>query len=267
LKAENAIARDHRPIYIRVAETLRARILSGYYTDMLDGEIKLAREWRVSRRTIQQAVEILAQEGLIERQQGAGTFINSHGVARRYRAITSITASIRAQGLEVSYRILASGIEKADQSAIAFFGLGASADVYRHIRLVIADGRPVAVANTRLNAGLLEGIELSQLNRGLYDTLRGRFGRTVVCAEDSYLPVVADIETTRLLKLAENTAIYLAERRAYDQSGAPIELSTISLAPVPLEISIAQTGVARPVGPVPPKEPWEYRISFGDFRK
>ena len=253
---ENAVARDHRPIYIRVAETLRARILSGYYTDMLDGEIKLAQEWQVSRRTIQQAIEILAQEGLIERQQGAGTFINSHGVAKRYRAITSM-----------SYRILGSGVEKADKSAIAFFKLGASAEVYRHIRLVMADGRPVAVANTRLNAELLEGIELSQLDRGLYDALRSRFGRTVVYAEDSYRPIVADAETARLLKLTENSAIYLAERRAYDQGGAPIELSTISLAPVPLEISIAQTGADWPGRTVQPRDPWEYRISFGDFHK
>ena len=265
MKADDAVARDHRPMYIRVAETLRARILSGYYTDMLDGEIRLAQEWQVSRRTIQQAIEILAQEGLIERQQGAGTFINPHGVARRYRAIASITASIRAQGLEVSYRVLASRLEKADKSAIAFFRLGASAEVYRHVRLVMADGRPMAVANTRLNAELLEGIELSQLDRGLYDTLRRRFGRTVVYAEDSYRPIVPDAQTARLLKLTENSAIYLAERRAYDQGGAPIELSTISLAPVPLEISIAQTGAGRPGGTVLPKDPWEYRISFGDF--
>ena len=84
MRAENAIARDHRPIYIQVAETLRARILSGYYTEMLEGEIKLAQEWQVSRRTIQQAIEILVQEGLINRQRGAGTFINPHGVAKRY---------------------------------------------------------------------------------------------------------------------------------------------------------------------------------------
>ena len=155
LKAESAVGRDHRPIYIRVAETLRARVLSGYYTDMLDGEIKLAQEWRVSRRTIQQAIEILSREGLIERQQGAGTFINPRGVAKRYRAITSITASIRAQGLDVSYRILASGLEKADDRSIAFFGLGSGGEVYRHIRLIMADGRPVAVADTRLNAELL----------------------------------------------------------------------------------------------------------------
>jgi GntR family transcriptional regulator len=267
LKVENAVARDYRPTYVRVAEALRARVLSGYYTDMLDGEIRLAQEWQVSRRTIQQAIEILAQEGLIERQQGVGTFINPQGVAKRYRAITSITASIRAQGLDVSYRILASGAEKADDSAIAFFGLGANAEVYRHIRLVMADGQPVAVTNTQLNAELLEGSELSQLNRGLYDTLRRRFGRTVVYAEDSYRPIVADAETTRLLKLTENSAIYLAERRGYDQGGAPIELSTISLAPVPLEISIIQTGADWPGRTVQPRDPWEYRIRFGDFDK
>lgn len=267
MRAESAIARDHRPIYIQVAETLRARILSGYYTEMLEGEIKLAQEWQVSRRTIQQAIEILVQEGLINRQRGAGTFINPHGVAKRYRAITSISESIRAQGFEVSYRILKSGMEKADKGAMTFFRLSARAEVYRHIRLVMADGRPAAVANTRLNAERLEGIELSQLDRGLYDTLRRSFGRTLVYAEDSYRPIVADAETARLLKLTENSAIYLAQRRGYDQGGAPIELSTISLAPVSLEISIAQTGADWPGKSLPPRGPWDYRVGFGDFDK
>jgi len=221
----------------------------------------------VSRRTIQQAIEILVREGLIGRQRGSGTFINPNGVAKRYRAIASITDSIRGQGLEVSYRILDSGLAKPNKSAAAFFRIGAGALVYRHVRLVMANGRPVAVANTLLNARLFEGIELSHLDQGLYDTLRRQFGRTVVHAEDSYRPFAADEETARLLNLKPNTAIYLAERRAYDQGGEAIELSVISLVPVPLEISIAQTGADWPGKTAPRPEPWDYRVGFGDFRR
>jgi len=260
-----AAARDHRPIYIQVAETLRARILSGYYKDKLDGELKLTQEWDVSRRTIQQAIEILVRDGLIGRRQGAGTFINPQGVAKRYRPITSITDSIRAQRLEVSYRILESGPRKAAKDAAAFFRLGAGALVYRHVRLVLGGGRPAAVASTLLNAQLLEGLDLSRLDKGLYDTLRREFGRTIVHAEDSYRPAIPDAKTKRLLELADDAAIHIAERKAYDQSGDPLELSTISIAPVKLEISIAQTGVDWPGRPLNAASPWEFRVGFGEF--
>ena len=265
MKAGSTAVRDHRPIYIQVAESLRARILSGYYKDKIDGELKLVQEWKVSRRTIQQALEILVQEGLLGRQQGTGTFVNHKGVAKRYRAITSITDGIRAQGLDVSYRILESGAEPAGEDALAFFRLAAGAEIYRHVRLVMAGGRPVAIANTVLNASLMAPLELSHLDEGLYDTLRRRFGRTVVHAEDSYRPVVADARTTELLGLAPHSAIHVAERRAFDQSGAPIELSVISMVPVPLEISIAQIGADWIGKPPAGVDPWDYRVGFGDF--
>lgn len=265
MKADASAVRDHRPIYIQVAESLRARILSGYYEDRLDGELKLVEEWEVSRRTIQQAIDILVREGLLRRHQGTGTFINKSGVARHYRAITSITDGVRAQGLAADYRILASAPEPASQAAKAFFALADGASVYRHTRLVLADRKPVAVADTLLNLERLKGLELSHLAQGLYEALRQGFGRTIVHAEDRYRPAIADAQTAKLLELGEPAAIYIAERRAFDQSGAPIELSTIFLVPVALEISISQVGADWPGATQPAGEPWNYRVGFGNF--
>ena len=59
MRADTAAVQDHRPIYIQIAEALRARILSGYYTDKIDGELKLVQEWKVSRRTVQQAIDYI----------------------------------------------------------------------------------------------------------------------------------------------------------------------------------------------------------------
>lgn len=260
-----AAVRDHRPIYVQLAETLRARILSGYYADRIEGELILAREWQVSRRTVQQAIEILVREGLLGRRQGTGTFVNHQGVARRYRAITSITDGLRAQGLAVTYRVLASGPQPAPDEARAFFAIADGAPLYRHVRLILGDERPAAVAETWLDPARIAGLDLSHLDTGLYDTLRRRFGRTVVHAEDSYRPALADAATAGLLQVPENSAIHVATRRAFDQSGEPIELSQIALMPVPLEISIAQVGAARRDAAA--NEPWNYRIGFGAFRK
>jgi GntR family transcriptional regulator len=268
LRSSQAPSVDHRPVYIQVAETLRARILAGYYGDRLDGELPLAREWGVSRRTIQQALDILVRDDLLVRQQGAGTFINRRGVERRYRAITSITDGIVGQGLKASYRILASGAQPPTPEAREFFALAVDEMVYRHRRLVLADDQPVAVANTLLNLKLLEGLELSHLDEGLYRLLRRRYGRTIVSAEDSYRPTLADLETADHLDLAKGAPIFLAVRRAVDQTGAPLELSEISMIPASLEISIRQTG-ADWLGrePAQPAEPWRYRVGFGDFRR
>ena len=162
----DALAKDHRPVYIQISDVLRARIVSGYYADKIDGELPLAREWKVSRRTIQQALEILVQEGLLVRQHGMGTFINRKGVERRYRAITSITESIRAQGLDPVFTVLESGEAQADEVEAGFFELPegrqrlpaqapcrrrrAAARHRRHQPEPVAAARPRTVASRQL---------------------------------------------------------------------------------------------------------------------
>ena len=264
-----AAAKDHRPVYIQIAETLRARIVSGYYDDKIDGELPLASEWKVSRRTIQQALELLVQEGLLVRQHGMGTFINRKGVEKRYRAITSITEGIAGQGLKPEFTVLASGPAPASVEERGFFHINPGEQVYRHKRLVAADGRALAVVETSLNLKFLEGLELSHLSQSLYQTLRNQFGRTVVQAEDKYIPSIADAETAKLLSIAHGSAIFLAIRRATDQTGAPIELSQISMLPVPLDISIRNIGFPSqsPDDLTPESREWTYTVGFGDFHK
>ncbi|MGB3541149.1 MAG: GntR family transcriptional regulator [Mesorhizobium sp.] len=261
--AVEAATRDHRPVYIRIAEALRARILSGHYPDRIDGELPLAREWQVSRRTIQQALGLLVNEGLLLRRHGMGTFVSPNGVEKRYRAITSITEGIAAQGLTPEFRILSSHAEAADSETAEFFGLGESDRVYRHRRLISANGRVLALADTRLNLALLEGLELSHLDGSLYDALRRRFNRTIVKAEDRYMPAVAEGEIPALLGLKRGSPILTAVRRAQDQTGHPIELTHISMQPVPLDISIRHADLL-PEESKPDPE-WAYTVGFGSF--
>jgi GntR family transcriptional regulator len=264
-----AAAKDHRPVYIQIAETLRARIVSGYYDDKIDGELPLAGEFKVSRRTIQQALELLVQEGLLVRQHGMGTFINRKGVEKRYRAITSITEGIIGQGLKPEFTVLASAPAPASDEERAFFRINPSDQVYRHKRLVAADGRALAVVETSLNLKFLEGLELSHLSQSLYQTLRNQFGRTVVQAEDKYIPAAADGDIAQLLGIAVGHPIFIAIRRATDQTGAPIELSRVCMLPVPLDISIHNVGFPRrePDDLTPESREWTYTVGFGDFHK
>jgi DNA-binding GntR family transcriptional regulator len=265
---QGAAAKDHRPVYIQIAETLRARIVSGYYDDRIDGELPLASEFKVSRRTIQQALELLVQEGLLVRQHGMGTFINRKGVEKRYRAITSITEGIIGQGLRPEFSVLASGAHSASDEERAFFRINPGELVYRHKRLVAADGRALSVVETSLNLKFLQGLELSHLSQSLYQTLRDQFGRTVVRAEDKYIPDVADAELSSLLGIAKGSPIFMAIRRATDQTGAPIELSRIAMLPVPLDISIRNIGFPpEPDDLAPEAREWTYTVGFGDFHK
>jgi len=76
---------SHIPKYAQIADIFRQRIARGVWTQgfRLPANEELAAEFGVSRVTIRQAVELLARDGVIEAQQGRGTFVT--GTVRQDR--------------------------------------------------------------------------------------------------------------------------------------------------------------------------------------
>lgn len=65
------------PIYVRVADNLRAKMDAGEFAvgSYLPGELELSKAFGLSRGTIRKALDILAAEGRISRQPGRGTVV------------------------------------------------------------------------------------------------------------------------------------------------------------------------------------------------
>jgi GntR family transcriptional regulator len=70
--------RSRVPLYIQVASVMRQRIDTGFWMegDKISTLEELEREFSVARVTIRQAIELLREEGLLDAQQGRGTFVS-----------------------------------------------------------------------------------------------------------------------------------------------------------------------------------------------
>ena len=68
---------DPRPPYVQVASVLRAAILTRKYTpgEQLPSGPDLAATYGVARATVQSALRILREEGLIVSRQGSGVYV------------------------------------------------------------------------------------------------------------------------------------------------------------------------------------------------
>jgi DNA-binding GntR family transcriptional regulator len=103
-----------RPAYVQVADDLRAQILddSLHDGDQLPSESDLMAEYDVSRIVVRNALEILRSEGLVQKQQGRGSFVRVSQPARR-RVVgdfystrpqsSPFAASVRAAGREPTW--------------------------------------------------------------------------------------------------------------------------------------------------------------------
>jgi GntR family transcriptional regulator len=71
------LGRKKEPLYIKVKDILKERILTGQYPlhSIIPAEPQLEKEFGVSKITIRKAVELLALEGYVEKQSGVGTTV------------------------------------------------------------------------------------------------------------------------------------------------------------------------------------------------
>ena len=78
--------RSRVPLYLQVASVMRQRINSGYWAEgeQISTLEALEEEFSLARVTIRQAIELLRAEGLLQAQQGRGTFVSGRPVNNRW---------------------------------------------------------------------------------------------------------------------------------------------------------------------------------------
>jgi GntR family transcriptional regulator len=164
-------AEDRQPKYLRIHAELRDRITSGQWPagTSLPAQRDLAAEFGVSIMTLRQALQLLADDGLIAARHGSGTY-----VAARYEYdlghLRSFAADLAAQGAEIRTRLLAAEIiTPADEVSAR---LGGPGQVLRLRRLRLAGGRPLIMQTSYLPLPLADGLDPADLaERGLYTVL------------------------------------------------------------------------------------------------
>lgn len=95
---------DPRPPYQQVSAELRASILTGTFTpgDKLPSQAELSRHYGVARMTVQQALRILKDDGLIVSRQGSGMFVRER-MARPVGLRPHIEQAFRAEHVRIDF--------------------------------------------------------------------------------------------------------------------------------------------------------------------
>lgn len=128
------------PLYYRIQETLRLRIVGGEFQpgDRLPSETELARDYDTTRVTVRHALMRLAYDGLIERKSGRGTFVrDSSSIVSRIDTLMvhSFEQQVALRGKVVTYEPISFGQVPAPQEAAERLSLEEGAQVYRMDRL------------------------------------------------------------------------------------------------------------------------------------
>lgn len=208
--------------YEQIADYLRKLVAEAEPGDRLPSESELCETFGVSRMTARQAVQLVANEGLIERRRGAGTFVRAYPIPRDLGSPLSFSDSMRGRGMTVASQMLRwHEVEPSDDERDAL-GLAPGEPGYVLERLRLADGVPMAIERAVMPRDLALSLGDGFQEGSLHEAFRA-VGRIPTEAH-------AEVSARRATKLERDllglppSGIIVSERRTiYDQQRLPLE--------------------------------------------
>ena len=144
LSAYNFKTAHKGPAYLQLASHLRLKIADGEYApgQRIPSESLLSRSYGVAVMTVRQAVGLLAEEGLVKRIQGRGTFVCGLDWTRASFNLAGLWEKLSDQA-EIDIQVLKAGLTAASPRAAEALNLEAGTQVTRLLRLVSRRRRPI----------------------------------------------------------------------------------------------------------------------------
>jgi GntR family transcriptional regulator len=207
------------PLYKQVKRILLERIAGGAWRpgELLPAEPRLAVELGVSPGTVRKALDELAHERLVVRQQGRGTFVAEQtpdsALFYFFRLVDEEGRRVVPTSREVARE---HGLARPDERAR--LGLDAGARVVRLVRLRRVDGAGALAERVVVPLVLCPGLEAveGELPNTLYDLYQKRWGHTVRRADETLsATLTADDPLGRLLELPAGAPVLEIDRIAY----------------------------------------------------
>ena len=211
------------PKHVAITNALRERCRDLPVGSRLPSEKELAAEFEVSRMTVRQALDALADQGRVERVPGSGTFVRRPTVAMGPN-LTSFSEDMRARGLRPSSRLIAFEELRAAPEVAWDLGIEAGAPVVRLERLRFADDDPMCLEDAYLPGRFQRVLEDADLEGSLHEVL-AKAGTVMATARRRVRAVPAPARDAQLLGLPEHAPALEIVDVFYDTGRRPVHRS------------------------------------------
>lgn len=226
--------------YFAVATELARRISDGTLRtgERLAGEHELARAFGVSRVTVRSALGILAQNGLVVKRAGSGTFIVRS--PSRQEAITLDT--LQEQFLNYD---LPSNAKLLDYRYTVLTGrdarIAGMQDAVYLSRLFVADRVPFALTRSYLHPDSRK-ISHEEAERTPSYVILEKVGHIVARADMRVKAERVDRQVLRLLEIAASERLLVLDRMSFSAENQPLEHTKCYLRSETFEFALSVRG-------------------------
>lgn len=175
-------------VYRTVMHDIKQNILNNQYEGMrLPDERSLAEHYQVSRSSMKRALELLAQQGIVFKKRGSGTFINplylrNQAMFRYDGSNLGITDSFKVPGKTQRIKLLDFHVIKATKEIAEDLFLSENDFVYEFKRLRLLDEQPFLIETGYLPIKIMPELKPETLQKSLFNYLEDEQSKTVTKA-------------------------------------------------------------------------------------
>jgi len=213
------------PLYTQLKNKLLKDIKENYKVgDMIPAEIKLEKQYEVSRITVRKAIEVLEKDNVLERKQGKGTFVKAHKILYDANSIGSLTQRLSKQ----------KDILKTQSIEFEIIeGKHYVKDLLKCTKLLcikrarLLNNVPFALMYNYLDLDNVPHLEKNFKIESLYTFLKEEYKIEFYNAEETVEAINASKEEALKLDIKERDALLSLHRLSFDKYNNPVEYSDI----------------------------------------
>ena len=214
---------DYAPRYREIEAILRERIARLRPGQRLPSDADLCAEFGVSRMTARHAMSQLADEGLVRRDPGRGTFVADPPTHRRANSLMTFSHEMRRQGRTPSSRVVVRRSRRPSDAERSALRVPHGSEVVELQRVRLADHEPVAVETAVLTDRCIEPVLAADLETGSLHEALINAGVLPTRGKSSIGAEAATADDAVLLGIRAGDPMLVERRLIFDQRGRPIE--------------------------------------------
>lgn len=213
-----------------ISHNLKLRILDGEFTNnKLPNEQKLAQNYKVSRSTIKNILNVLAQQGIIFKKRGAGSFVNplyirNQSLFQSKENNLDITDNLNISGQKMSSRLITYNIIVATAELQQNLFLAKNEHVYEIKRVRLLDEKAIAIETVYIPVKTIPELSPTIAKGSIFKFLEDTLDTSV---SKAFLSIMADsstFEDQKLLGLSNVEPVGITEGLFFLDDGTPLGL-------------------------------------------
>ncbi len=211
------------PLYHQLKEQIREQASRLQPGTLIPSEKELMDLSGVGRVTVRRAISDLVQEGVLETQQGRGTFTVRPRIEASLSRPAGFTETMTKLGRRPSTVVLNVERIEASPDVAQRLGVAVGDGVYVIERLRLIDDEPCMVERTHMPERNAPGLQGHDLGSSLYALLAEEYGLHPASGTETVVAVNADYHLAGLLGVPIASALLATVRVTRTDDGRPYE--------------------------------------------